>query len=417
MIFLCFISGLKRSMGVASSESGNVQQQTQQPGQQQQQQPQQPQQQQQTQITQQQQQPAPQQQQPQQQPQQPQQQHSQASQQQTQSLGDVSPTTAFPPAALFGSETFPPTHQSFPASQFGPSAGGGTAPAGTASSQPPSLSTQPCSGSMEAFFPPSGNSSSVYSSSSVFSTFPSSSSSRSASPFTTTSCSSSSLLYPKKVHVDGQQAGCLRWRDIPQISGQPQASALPRVDNTLGSAGMGAKQGSKDTLPSPGEDLLSFVDVTSGSGESSRSNSGALNAQIMQMYASPSQPGAHFGAGVAGQLRPSTPFVQNPRMLPPHPQPYQVGRGIGMASSTFANNNAYNLNNNNCFPGGWAVQRMSQPQQQTNSAAAMVPRMTNNFYTSHFPAMNPSQPRMVTSHHPNNNSHLANADPLDLLQF
>ncbi|ROT66095.1 AP2-associated protein kinase 1 [Penaeus vannamei] len=71
--------------------------------------------------------------------------------------GDVSPTTAFPPAALFGSETFPPTHQSFPASQYGPSTGGGTAPAGTASSQPPSLSTQPCSGSMEAFFPPSGN--------------------------------------------------------------------------------------------------------------------------------------------------------------------------------------------------------------------------------------------------------------------
>ncbi|XP_069980323.1 uncharacterized protein Nak isoform X1 [Penaeus vannamei] len=136
--------GLKRNIGVPSSDSGNVQQQSQQPGQQQQ--TQQPQQQQQTQITQQQ---APQQ-------QQPQQQHSQASQQQTQSLGDVSPTTAFPPAALFGSETFPPTHQSFPASQYGPSTGGGTAPAGTASSQPPSLSTQPCSGSMEAFFPPSG---------------------------------------------------------------------------------------------------------------------------------------------------------------------------------------------------------------------------------------------------------------------
>lgn len=389
-----------------SSDSGNVQQQSQQPGQQQQ--TQQPQQQQQTQITQQQ---APQQ-------QQPQQQHSQASQQQTQSLGDVSPTTAFPPAALFGSETFPPTHQSFPASQYGPSTGGGTAPAGTASSQPPSLSTQPCSGSMEAFFPPSGNPSSVYSSTSFFSTLPSSSStSRSASSFTTTSCSSSSLLYPKKVHVDGQQAGCLRWRDIPQISGQPQASALPRVDNTLGSAVLGARAESKDTVPNPGEDLLSFVDVTSGSGESSRSNSGALNAQIMQMYASPSQPGAHFGAGVAGRLRPSTPFVQNPRMLPPHPQPYQVGRGIGMASSTFANNNAYNLNNNNCIPGGWAVQRMSQPQQQTTSAAAMVPRMTNNFYASHFPAMNPRQPSMVSTHHPNNNSHLANADTLDLLQF
>lgn len=219
------------------------------------------------------------------------------------------------------------------------------------------------------------------------------------------------------MHVDGQQAGCLRWRDIPQISGQPQASALPRVDNTLGSAVLGARAESKDTVPNPGEDLLSFVDVTSGSGESSRSNSGALNAQIMQMYASPSQPGAHFGAGVAGRLRPSTPFVQNPRMLPPHPQPYQVGRGIGMASSTFANNNAYNLNNNNCIPGGWAVQRMSQPQQQTTSAAAMVPRMTNNFYASHFPAMNPRQPSMVSTHHPNNNSHLANADTLDLLQF
>ncbi|XP_071536903.1 uncharacterized protein Nak isoform X2 [Panulirus ornatus] len=131
---------LKRNIAVSASESGNTQHQPQpqhqltQQQHQQQQQPQQPQQQQQH------------------------QQHSQPQQQQQQSqpVVELSPTTAFPPAALFGSETFPPAQQSFPPSQFGSSAGGGSTAAGTGSSHPPSLSTQPGSGSMEAFFPPSG---------------------------------------------------------------------------------------------------------------------------------------------------------------------------------------------------------------------------------------------------------------------
>nr|XP_045620395.1 uncharacterized protein LOC123771725 isoform X2 [Procambarus clarkii] len=125
---------LKRNLAVSVSESGNTQQQTQ---------PQHL-------LTQQQQQ-------PQQQPQQQQlQQHSQAQQQPSQSVVELSPTNAFPPAALFGSDTFPPAQQSFPTSQFGSSAGGGSTAAGTGSTHPAGLSTQPGSGSMEAFFPPSG---------------------------------------------------------------------------------------------------------------------------------------------------------------------------------------------------------------------------------------------------------------------
>ncbi|XP_066962599.1 uncharacterized protein Nak isoform X1 [Macrobrachium rosenbergii] len=77
-------------------------------------------------------------------------------QQQTQ---QYSPNTAFPPAALFGSDAFPPVQQSFPTSQFGSSAAGTTASSGAAGaggSQHPNLSSQQSSGSLEAFFPTSG---------------------------------------------------------------------------------------------------------------------------------------------------------------------------------------------------------------------------------------------------------------------
>lgn len=357
---------LKRNLAVSASESGTAQQQVQ---------PQQ-------QLTQQQ-----------QPPQQQLQQHSQALQQQSQPVVELSPTNAFPPAALFGSDTFPPAQQSFPTSQFGSSVGGGSAAAGTGAGHPHGLSTQTGSGSMEAFFPPSGKASSAcQSSSSVFSNFLPSSS---PSPI-----SSLSVLYPEKLHAEGKPAGGLWWRDVACSPSSSVASFAPRVQSARASVTTDTSHDSGNSR-SCSEDLLSFTDINTG-GMTGRSSLGSTKAQIMQLYASGSV-GGRSNIGMSGTMRPQ--HTHSSEIIPFQPQPFFASWGLGC--STFSNNNL--VNNNSC--GGWVVQGAAQ--QYSSLSPRMVPRVANSHlpYTCRFPSVQSSQSSMAATQ-TNNNTHVDNANSL-----
>lgn len=336
--------------------------------------------------------------------------------------------SAFPPAALFGSESFPPAQQSFPPSQFGASAvGGGASIAGTAAgsvggggtssggSHPPALSTQPSSGSMEAFFPPSGKSSAPSQSSPFSGVFTPSSSSPSHA---------SSLALDSTLH-DGGNSG-LWWRDAGC-----QASAAPAQHTT----GLPAASGNK-APQACSDDLLSFSDVSSSGRNSAL---GVTKAQILQMYASgPST--SHRSSGTQGRVHSGVPYAHSSG-IPARPQPYAT-RGVGPMSSgvvsavcpsvsyyaspsvgpsgpsagSSALNNQDVIVNNNRYGGGWVVRGVAQ-QYPRSFSPQLVPRSGdhNPFFGHHIPAGTVRLP--VVTAQANNNSSVTNANTVDLLQF
>ncbi|KAK3867419.1 hypothetical protein Pcinc_027117 [Petrolisthes cinctipes] len=370
---------LKRNI-VVSSESGSTQQAQPQQLAQQQPQPQQ----QQPQLPQQQPPPPPP---PQQVPQ----------QSQPQSQPELSPTTAFPPAALFGPGAFPSSQQSFPPSQFGSApAGSGTAVAapGTSTtaaaaasaggSHPSGLGAPPGSGSLEAFFPPSGKASAT--SRSNISTNPFLSSI--PSPTTDTSSSNlQSLLNPLTMHASGSSG----WREMVQGSLPSEEASAPTAQASQVSS----------------EDLLSFseVDSSAGNSDTAASNLEATKTQIMQMFGTGGLVGDAAVGRVQGSLPPDCPPRGQSLSGVAHVPQTQLTTLPG--NSTQSDNDLV-INNNGC---GMVVVKGQQCEIQSSQVRPSVPSSHCLSYTTPHPRL-PSTVSLA-----NNNGCVSSTNNGDLIQF
>ncbi|KAK7075566.1 BMP-2-inducible protein kinase, partial [Halocaridina rubra] len=287
------------------------------------------------------------------QPQQPLQQSQQQQQQNQQQfsqqgVGEISPTTAFPPAALFGSDAFPPVQQSYPASQFGTSTVGvmvsQTASAGSGQPSHPSLSTQHSSGSLEAFFPTSGNPNLVCppSRNAPFS-FSSSASPPPLSSFTSPSC----MVSPSSMHVGGQVSNAgSRWMgniQNPVIF----TSTVPKPHSDITSSTPSTNLLENTSPSAMGTDLLCFVEVSTTVGNTSKQQL-RTNAEILKMYNNSGPPGGHFGSPMSNRIRPEVPYTGHHGVLVGRPPINLLGQRMS-TSSSLANNNSYGLNNNDVY--------------------------------------------------------------------
>ena len=296
---------------------------------------------------------------------------------------ELSSTTAFPPAALFGSDSYP--QQSFPPSQFGWSGGSGGGAAGVATSHSPGVGTQPTSGSLEAFFPPSGKasgqSSPVYSS--LFSSSP--------APSPTCVSASHSKLFPGVVHADNRPTQPIRWRPSPPPPSLVTPAPGPRTP----------MPGTRPTRPTS-DDLLSFTDVKTADIKG-RLGVEATKAQILQMYACSPSRGQVGARGLMGMQRPHSPLSRP--VVPCGPQFCLPGTVGGL--SAYSNSNL--VCNNNHY--GWVVQGVAR------QCSALGPRMASNplACSGHSASACLGQPSPVAS--PATNASVSNANSLDLLQF
>lgn len=315
---------------------------------------------------------------------------------------ELSPTTAFPPAALFGSEGFP--QQSFPPSQFGSAAGsgsGGGGPAGgVGAPHPPGLGAQPPSGSLEAFFPPSGKASGQ-SSPPVFSRLFSSA----PAPFPTPSPSPPTGVFaplpkplPGVVHADRRPVQGQRWRAAappppPSLTSAPGAHTTTTTTASAGAA----------------PDLLSFTEVTAA-GMNGRAGAEATRAQILRMYAcGPAGSQAGVARGVPGRLQQQQQQQYSPLgqpSVPCGPQFCLPGRGEG-GVLPYSNSNLVS-NNNQC---GWVVQGVARQYP------APGPRLAGSSlaYAGSSAAACLAQPRTMARSAAS--ASVSNANTLDLLQF
>lgn len=334
-------------------------------------------------------------------------------QQQTQ---QYSPNTAFPPAALFGSDAFPPVQQSFPTSQFGSSAAGTTASSGAAGaggSQHPNLSSQQSSGSLEAFFPTSGNPPSAVSSSSDLFSSVSPSTSLCPSPFST---SSSSVGFFEDVHAGGNQdVKGMRWRESvhhPPLTRGHTLSHISKPHNVMAGSITSAKLETEGAAVSSSEDdLLSFTDVKTVAGVGNRQN--IQNAQILKMYDT-NHSGGQYGAALANNMRSELTYACPQGMHSVRPQqPYRIGHGMALTSSICTNNN-FGFVNNNIVTSPWGNQgprpQLPQPQQLTN----LPPRMmsNNNLIFPRTVALHQSNSGITTTSHSNRGPTVPNANSL-----